>query len=115
MIDLNNRVLVFGFSDNPERYSNMAYNLLLQYGHSVTAFNPRIDNINTLSGHFHTLTLYVSEAVSNKFLSEILALSFDRLIINPGAENDKLEQAVVKSGRELVHGCTLVMLRTNQF
>lgn len=107
--------VVFGFSDNPERYSNMAFNLLNQFEHSVIAFNPRTESLSKIPPEFHTLTMYVNQEVSTKFMSDILKLKFKRIIFNPGAENDALEKECLKLGREVVHGCTLVMLKTDQY
>jgi hypothetical protein len=112
---MNEKVLVFGFSENPERYANKAYNLLGEFNYSAIAFSPRSDDISKFTDHYHTLTLYVGEEISNKFTEQILNLKFDRLVVNPGAENAKLEQLVNQKGIEVVHGCTLVMLKTDQF
>lgn len=109
------KVLIFGYSDNPERYSNMAYKLLGDFGHKVTGFNPRTDDPLKLEKNFHTLSLYVGETISNKFEDLILSLNFKRIIFNPGSENSGLEKKLSAKGVEIVHGCTLVMLRTDQF
>ena len=108
-------VVVFGYSDNPERYGNMAYNLLLIYNHNAIKFNPRIEDPKVLPQNFDTATLYLSEAISNKFEDVFMNLSFRRMIINPGAENPKLEKKLKEKGIEVLHACTLVMLRTDQF
>lgn len=108
-------VLVFGYSDNPERYSYMAYNLLKDYGHNVTTFNPRIDDPKKLSNKFDTVTLYVGPLISDKFEDVLKNLDFKRIIFNPGTENPRLIDLFSEEGKEVVLGCTLVMLRTDQF
>ena len=108
-------VLVFGHSDNPERYSNMAFNLLKDFKHEVSSFSPRVDDPKGLKADFDTVTLYVSEAVADKFEDVLLSLRFKRVIFNPGTENPKLEKKLRDRGVEIIHGCTLVMLRTHQF
>ncbi len=115
MTNKHEKVIVFGYSDNPERYSNMAYNLLREFDHEAVKFNPREQQVSELPGSCDTLTLYVSEAVSDKFMDAILGIKFKRIIFNPGAENSKLEKKLAELGVEVVHGCTLVMLRTDQF
>ncbi len=112
---MKEKVLVFGFSENPERYSNKAFNLLQNFDYEVVAFNPRVDDPNQISDDFHTLTLYVSESISKKFENKIMKLKFKRIIFNPGSENQDLELKLENSGVEIVHGCTLVMLNTHQF
>ncbi len=108
-------VLVFGYSDNPERYSYMAYNLLKDFGHNPVAFNPRVDDPKKLGKKFDTVTLYVSPAISDKFEEVLLNLDFKRIIFNPGTENSRLIDLFSKRGVDVVIGCTLVMLRTDQF
>ncbi|RPJ79106.1 MAG: CoA-binding protein [Alphaproteobacteria bacterium] len=115
MTNKNEKVIVFGYSDNPERYSNMAYNLLKEFDHDAIKFNPREQALSDLPKSCDTLTLYVSEAISNKFRDVILGLQFKRVSFNPGTENAKLEKILIERGVEVVHGCTLVMLRTDQF
>jgi predicted CoA-binding protein len=108
-------VLVFGYSENPERYSYIAYNLLKEYKYQVIAFNPRSDNPSLIPQSFDTLTLYVSPAVADKFEDLLMSKSFKRVIFNPGTENESLKKKWEARGVEIIIGCTLVMLRTNQF
>lgn len=109
------KVLVFGYSDNPDRYSFLAANLLAEYKHQAVKFNPRTDDPNALDGDFHTVALYVSKPISDKFEKELLGINMKRIIFNPGTENEQLEEKLRNLGVEVVRGCTLVMLRTSQF
>ena len=109
------KVLVFGYSDNPERYSNMAYHLLLSFNHEVIKFNPRLDEVKLINYDIETITLYVSKPISEKFTRFFLEQNFKRIIFNPGSENIELEELLLAKGVEVVHGCTLVMLKTGQF
>lgn len=109
------KVIVFGFSDNPERYSYKAFHLLKDFGHQAIAFNPREQNISELLGECDTLTLYVNAAISDKFAEPLLSLKCKRVIFNPGTENPALEEKFKDRGVEVIRGCTLVMLRTDQF
>lgn len=111
----NELTVVFGFSDNPERYSNKAFSLLKQFEHQTFPFNPRVDDINNIPKKFHTLTMYVNREISSKFAADILKLDFKRIIFNPGAENPDLEELLKSKKIEIVHGCTLVMLKTDQY
>ena len=110
------KVLVFGYSDNPDRYSFLASNLLNEHDHETIKFNPRLDDPKTIEAQsFDTVTLYVSKPISDKYQELILGLKFKRVIFNPGTENDQLAEKLRHMGVEIVHGCTLVMLRTDQF
>ncbi len=48
-------------------------------------------------------------------IDEILAAKPQRIIFNPGAENEELAAAASSAGIEVVEACTLVMLRTGLF
>lgn len=112
------KTLVFGFSESPDRYSHMAYNLLREFQHETVAINPRIElDLQKLEKQqdVHTLTLYVNPAVSAKFEQNLLNLKPKRVIFNPGTESSSLQEKFRQQGAEVVIGCTLVMLRTGQF
>ena len=64
---------------------------------------------------FDTLTLYVNPLISDKYQDILLKSKPKRVIFNPGTENLDLEKKFIRLGAEVVIGCTLVMLRTNQF
>lgn len=111
----NELTVVFGFSDNPDRYSYKASHLLSDFEHAVFNFNPRNDDPKIIPLAFHTLTIYVNPEISNKFSDLILKLDFKRAIFNPGTENEELMAKLAKKGVEVVQGCTLVMLKTDQY
>ena len=117
-------VVVLGASPKRERYSNQAIRMLLDYGYRITPVNPAIPEIEglnvthqlaSITDPVHTLTMYVGEARSSKMMQEILSLKPKRVIFNPGSESDELMSRLRKQGTECIEGCTLVMLRTDQF
>lgn len=110
------KVLVFGYSENQDRYSNMASKLLIDYKHEVVTVNPRqIEELEKFNTHFHTLTMYVNPLISTKYQDILLNSKPARVIFNPGTENLVLQKKFEVLGVEVVIGCTLVMLKTNQF
>lgn len=110
------KVLVFGYSESPDRYSNKAHNLLLDFEHESIPVNPRNeDELNNLPGNIHTLALYVNPAISTKFQDLLLSIKPKRVIFNPGTESPELEKKFLAQGADVVIGCTLVMLKTGQF
>jgi predicted CoA-binding protein len=124
MTETRQRVVVLGASDNPERYSNMAVNRLLEHGHEVIPVHPKLDRIDGLEvvsslgevgGPVDTLTVYVSPQVSSSLAEAIVALAPGRVIFNPGAENAELEAALAERGIPTLQACTLVLLSTGQF
>ena len=122
------KVVLLGASDNPQRYAHKAFLLLKKFGHSVFPVHPSLPEIEgvkcyktllemkeALSFAVDTLTIYVRPAISESLQDDILKLGMKRVIFNPGTENQKLIQLLQESGVEVVVGCTLVMLSTNQF
>ncbi len=117
------RVAILGASNKEERYSHQALLLLKQYGHEAFPIHPSLNQIEDVRVYqnlaalpdFHTMTFYVGASRSEEMQEEILKLNFKRAIFNPGSENPKLQSLLEKKGVEVVVGCTLVMLKTNQF
>ena len=117
-------VAVLGASNKPERYSHQAVVLLAQKGHAVFPIHPALAEID---GHrvfkkladvpvpLHTVTMYVSPALSGGMAGEILAAKPARVVFNPGTENPELEAQLAGAGIAVAHACTLVLLRTGQF
>lgn len=117
-------VAVLGASPNPDRYSNQAVRLLASYDYRPLPVNPAYDEIEGMTCFpslaeigepVHTITLYLGPARSTPLIDEIVAANPQRIIMNPGAENEALAEAGSGSGIEVVEGCTLVMLRTGLF
>lgn len=117
-------VVVLGASPKPERYANQAVKELVNHGHQVYPIHPRCTEIYGQKCYPHlqeivekidTLTIYVGEAKSSQLIKDILLMKPQRIIMNPGAENDLLETQATANNIEVIRACTLVMLRTNQF
>ena len=116
-------VAILGASDNPERYSYKAMEMLEENGHQVELVSPRYEVIEGKKVHkdltglkgIDTLTMYVNADISSKMKDQILALKPKRVIFNPGTENPALEKLLSESGIGVEEACTLVLLRTNQF
>ena len=117
-------VAVVGASNKPERYSHQAVVLLAKKGHAVYPIHPALAEID---GHpvfkkladvpapLHTVSLYVSPALSGGLAGDLLAARPARVIFNPGTENPELEEKLAAAGIATVQACTLVLLRTGQF
>lgn len=117
-------VVVLGASPKPARYAFKAMRLLKEYGHQPVPVNPAYDQvlnetcypkISDVSKPIDTVTVYLGEARSTPLIDEIVAVRPQRIIMNPGAENDALAQKARAHGIEVVEGCTLVMLRARTF
>ena len=117
-------VAVLGASPKPDRYSNQALRLLAKLDYRPLPVNPAFPeiegmtcfpNLAAIEEAVHTVTLYLRESRSTPMIDDILAAKPQRIIMNPGAENDELAAAASSAGIEVVEACTLVMLRTGLF
>lgn len=115
--------LVLGASPNPGRYSFLATQRLQENGVHVFPFGIRKGSINGLTiqnqwprnQSFHTITLYVNPKIQEEYYERIIRTKPERVIFNPGTENEKFRQKLLDNKIDAVTGCTLVMLRTNQY
>lgn len=124
MKEKNKTVAVLGASPKEERYSNKAVRLLLEKGYNVIPVNPSgleicgFKSVKTLAEidvHVDVLTMYVNYQRSNNMINEIIALSPDKVIFNPGSENENLPAECIHNGIRVEEACTLVLLNTEQF
>ena len=120
---MQKKTVVLGASQNPQRYSNMAVKKLVAHQHPVVAIGRRPGNINdteiikdqpALEG-VDTVTLYLNPGNQRPYYDYILSLKPKRIIFNPGAENEELEQMAAAKGIASLEACTLVMLSTGQY
>lgn len=117
-------VAVLGASPKPDRYANKAMQLLTEYGYRAIPINPAFEeilgakcyaSIADVLDKIDTATIYLGQARSDPLIDEIINVRPRRIILNPGAENEKLAAKARERGIEVVEGCTLVMLRTGSF
>ena len=103
---------------NPDRYSNIAIKRLLDNGFVVCAvgnkngevLGVKIYNSRELFQNIHTITLYLSAKNQENYYHYILSLKPQRVIFNPGTENEILEGLLTKSNIKFEYSCTLVLL-----
>lgn len=118
--------MVIGASTKPERYSNIAINMLREYEQPVIAFGLKKGTVADvpietelssidLTDPIHTVTLYLSPPRQGPFIDWILETKPQRVIFNPGTENPAFAKQLEKAGIQPVFACTLVMLRTRQY
>ncbi|HBS85720.1 MAG: CoA-binding protein [Bacteroidetes bacterium GWF2_38_335] len=121
---MNQKTLVIGASEKPDRYSNMAVKSLQDHGYGVVALGARhglIGKIEILTGkpiieNIDTVTLYLSPANQKEYYSYIADdVKPQRVIFNPGTENMEFMKILERKGINCVVACTLVMLSTDQF
>ncbi len=117
------KTVLLGASTNPSRYSFLAINKLLDYNHQVLAVGTRIGDVTDVpiirsfpnDKDIDTVTLYLNPQRQAEYVPYILELKPRRVIFNPGTENPAFAKQLQQNGVEVVVGCTLVMLSSNQY
>ncbi len=117
------KTLVLGASENPARYSYLAINRLKNNDHPVVAIGRRkgkvagveIDKEKTPFTGIDTVTLYLNAANQKEYYDYIISLHPNRIIFNPGTENDELAELANFNNIKTLEACTLVMLSTGQY
>jgi predicted CoA-binding protein len=119
------KTVIVGASSNPGRYAQIAARMLKEYDHPIIplglsggeVFGETILNIQQKPDlkEVDTITLYVSPKHQLGWYDYLISLNPKRIIFNPGTENPDLIEMAKAENIEPVIGCTLVMLRTNQY
>lgn len=119
----NKKTLVLGASTDPDRYSYLAVNKLSRYNHPVIAIGKRkgkvgeieIDTEQKPETDIDTVTLYLNPQNQKPYYDYILSLKPQRIIFNPGTENEELEKLAQQNNIQVMEACTLVLLSTGQY
>ena len=119
----NKKTLVLGASENPQRYSNLAVKKLLAHQHSVIAIGKQKGKIGDVAieteqlpvEDIDTVTMYLNPLHQQQYYNYIFSLHPKRIIFNPGAENEELEELAKQKGIRTQEACTLVLLSTGQY
>lgn len=117
------KTLVIGASTNEDRFSNMAINLLRKHDIEVVAFGLRkgtiadvkIDTERQNYNNIDTVTMYINPQRQPEFYDYILSLKPQRVIFNPGTENDEFIEILEQNNISTIENCTLVMLNNGLF
>lgn len=117
------KTLVLGATTDPTRYSFLAINKLLGYGHEVVAVGHsggevrgvEIKNEFPTEEEVDTVTMYLNPRNQQQYYNSIINLKPRRIIFNPGAENTELAKLATENGIAVEDACTLVLLNTGQY
>jgi len=109
--------LVLGVSLRQLRYANLAVRRLLSSGYPVIAVGKQEGEFEGVTVHreipagikVHTVLMYLSSAHQEPYADILMGLKPERIIFNPGAENDELAEKMKAAGVQVVESCALVM------
>jgi uncharacterized protein len=117
------KTVILGASDNPQRYSFLAIQRLRKFGHPVIAIGRKTARVSDVDIYtntpneagVNTVSLYLNPLAQKDYYSYILSLHPQRIIFNPGTENEELAEMAKANGIQVLEACTLVMLNTAQY
>jgi len=122
---MKKKTVIIGASNNPGRYAQIAARMLKEYEHPIVPVGIHggeiygetiLDmKVKPTIPEVDTITLYLSPKNQIEWYDYFLSLNPNRIIFNPGTENDELITKAKEKNIETVIGCTLVMLRTGQY
>lgn len=115
--------LVIGASLKESRYSNICVKTLVSGHFPVTALGIRegmIDQVSIQTGfpdlvNIHTVTLYLGPENQKPWYNYILDLNPERVVFNPGTENQEFEDLLTSAGIEVTEDCTIMMVQGGRF
>jgi predicted CoA-binding protein len=120
---MNKSTLVIGASLKEYRYSHICVKTLVADQIPVTAIGLRegfIDQVPVKKGFpeltdIHTVTLYLSPENQLLWYNYIMKLMPERVIFNPGTENQEFEDMLANTGIEVTEDCTIMMVEGGRF
>ena len=120
---MTKKTLVLGASENPTRYSNIAIKRLLSKGIDVVTIGNKSglvegvviykEKINFLG--IDTITLYLGAKIQKEYYEYILSLNPNRVLFNPGTENEELENLLTENNIYFERACMLVLLSIGEY
>lgn len=122
-MDTDKNVLLLGASMKPSRYSHMAVKALTNNNlrvYPVGKEEGEIEGVPVSSSlppieKFHTITLYLNQKNQKDYYEKMFLYSPERVIFNPGTENEELKELCRQHNVEAVENCTLELLEAEQF
>ena len=94
------QTLVIGATTKEDRYANRAIRALRSHKYPVVAFGQKAGTVLDVDietewnpgWDIETVTLYLGPQNQKEYIDKIIALKPNRVIFNPGTENEELEE-----------------------
>ena len=117
------KTLIIGASTNKDRYSYKAIQKLRKLNLDVCALGLNEGEILDVKiqtkpinyKNIHTVSIYLKPQNQSQYINYILKLKPQRVIFNPGSENEVLMDKLEEKKISCENSCTLVLLSTNQY
>jgi len=117
------KTLIIGASTNKDRYSYKAIQKLKKLNLDVYALGLNKGEIMDVKiqtkpinyKNIHTVSIYLKPQNQSQYINYILKLNPQRVIFNPGSENEVLMDKLEEKKISCENSCTLVLLSTNQY
>ncbi len=111
-------IVVMGVSNNKNRSSYIATELLNKRGYHIHAFGAKESKSADIEikkdveklQNVDAVSIFYSPEKQIEYYDYIIELDPKRIIFNPGTENPELEKIAEKNKIEVVKGCTIAML-----
>ena len=115
--------LIIGASPNKQRYSYKAIQKLRKLNFEVYALglndglitDVKIQTKPVKYKNIHTVSIYLKPQNQSQYLDYLLKLMPERVIFNPGSENQILMNKLKEKKISCENSCTLFLLSTNQY
>jgi predicted CoA-binding protein len=120
---MDKSTLVLGASVNTERYSNRAIYKLKERKIETFAIGAKtgtvldvvIETEKVEFENLNTVTIYLNPTRQKEYYKYLVKLKPNRVIFNPGTENQELIKLLKENEIEVELGCTLVLLHLNEY
>ena len=119
------KTAIIGATPNPARYAYLAADLLTEKGHEIVPIGIKsgsVSGVEILDIHqkpqiqgIHTITLYIGPQRQPDWYDYLLSLKPERIIFNPGTENETFNALARQHDVDTEEACTLVLLRLGAY
>lgn len=117
------KTLIIGASTNEERYSNKLAKKLKLHDIPFVLVGRREGSVEEEPIHvtkdsfegIHTVSLYINPTHQKEYYEYILSLKPQRVIFNPGTENDSFKTMLESNRIATEYSCSLVLLSLNSY
>ena len=119
------RTVIIGATPNPSRYAYIAAQMLVEHGVEIVPIGIKKGSVQGREildirthpkvGPIHTITMYIGPQHQPEYYDYLLSLEPERIIFNPGTENEEFARLARAKDIEVDEACTLVMLRVGLY